>query len=171
MTLAAELSLPGRLQSAAAARRHTLAWLREHSCPVDRDAAEQLVDELVSNALQHAGGQAVGMSLVLQPGRLRVEVRDPSRALPCMMPLSPTAESGRGMYLVDQLSYRWGADVLPTGKYVWFELALRPARTPTRPPQRRQSRKTATPRSAVLGQLLLVPTQRRPCAERAPRPS
>ncbi|MGW4756228.1 ATP-binding protein [Streptomyces chartreusis] len=135
MTLTAELSLPGRLQSAAAARRQTLAWLREHGFPVAPDTAEQLVGELVANALQHAGGQVVGLRLALQPDRLRAEVRDPSRALPCVIPPSPTANSGRGIYLVDQLSCRWGADVLPKGKYVWFELAVEPDRTPTRPMQ------------------------------------
>ena len=30
-------------------------------------------------------------------------------------------EAGRGLFLVDQLAWRWGARRLGTGKVVWFE--------------------------------------------------
>jgi anti-sigma regulatory factor (Ser/Thr protein kinase) len=129
----AELPLPGGLRSAAAARRHTRAWLQTHNCPVDGDTAEQLVSELVANALLHTGGRVIGLRLTRHHDRIRAEVRDPSRALPCFLPPGPTTPSGRGMFLVDQMAHRWGVDLLPIGKYVWFELRLPPGRIPYQP--------------------------------------
>jgi hypothetical protein len=38
--------------------------------------------------------------------------------------LRPDAEGGRGMLLIQRLADRWGAEPLPTGKRVWFELSL-----------------------------------------------
>ncbi len=56
--------------------------------------------------------------------RIRVEVRDPSRGLPCLMPVRETDISGRGLFLVDKLSDRWGVDLLPRGKNTWFEMRV-----------------------------------------------
>ena len=55
---------------------------------------------------------------------LRIEVDDADdRSLPAVAPApGPAAESGRGLLLVDELATRWGADPIPGGKRVWFEV-------------------------------------------------
>ena len=90
------------------------------------DTAELLVTELVANAARHAGGE-VRVRAVLQSGLLLVEVLDSSEVLPIPGPeVDWDCESGRGIALVEALADRWGADPLPSGKRVWFELSLRP---------------------------------------------
>jgi hypothetical protein len=59
-----------------------------------------------------------------RPGWIRVEVRDPSRGLPCLIPVRETDISGRGLFLVAELSDRWGVDLLPRGKRTWFEMRV-----------------------------------------------
>ena len=53
-----------------------------------------------------------------------MEVRDPSRALPCLLPVSETDVNGRGLLLVSKLADRWGVDLLPRGKTTWFEMRV-----------------------------------------------
>ena len=84
-----------------------------------------LTDELVTNALRHASG-AVDVVVVDQPDLLRVEVHDGSVERPSVHEPDWSAESGRGLWLVDQLSLRWGVTTAPSqrdGKSVWFQLA------------------------------------------------
>lgn len=40
------------------------------------------------------------------------------------MPVQETDISGRGLFLVDKLSDRWGVDLLPRGKTTWFEMRV-----------------------------------------------
>ncbi|GAA2464489.1 ATP-binding protein [Streptomyces macrosporus] len=81
-----------------------------------------LVSELVGNAVRHTGAQTLGLRMNRRRGRIRVEVRDPSRGLPCLLPVHELDVSGRGLFLVDHLSDRWGVDLLPRGKTTWFEM-------------------------------------------------
>jgi len=124
-----EVRLLAVAASAPAARRITLDALdlwglaKSHG-----EAAEQLVGELVANAVRHTGGNSLGLTLIRRLGWLRVEVRDPSRALPCLIKADALDETGRGLQLVDELSDRWGADLLQHGKAVWFELRVRDSR-------------------------------------------
>ncbi len=121
-----EVVLPSRPQSASVARRLVLAVLQSWGLHQQLEAGELLTGELVANAVRHAAGRTVGLQLQRRPGWLRVEVRDSSRALPCRIVAEPgLAESGHGLLLVDDLSDRWGADLLPRGKGVWFELKVR----------------------------------------------
>jgi anti-sigma regulatory factor (Ser/Thr protein kinase) len=93
-----------------------------------RDDLLLLLSELVTNAVLHAGVGAEG-SLDTEirewPGRVRVEVTDPSTG-----PTSFGARSGRdgkggwGLFLVDQIADRWGVRRTPTGTCVWFELSV-----------------------------------------------
>jgi hypothetical protein len=56
---------------------------------------------------------------------LLVEVCDTSERMPSSLAApSPDAETGRGILLIRELADRWGAEPLPTGKRVWFELSL-----------------------------------------------
>ena len=81
----------------------------------------------MANAARHAQGQ-VQVRVGLRSGLLLVEVLDSSGDLPVSGPdVDWESESGRGIALVEALADRWGADPLPSGKRVWFELSLRPA--------------------------------------------
>jgi hypothetical protein len=111
----------------AHARRLTLSALESWGLGGHGEAAEQLVAELVANAVRHTGGRTFVLRLLRGSGRIRVELRDPSRALPCLIKGDPEDEAGRGLCLVDELADRWGVDVLSRGKSVWFELRVRPA--------------------------------------------
>ncbi|GJF33251.1 ATP-binding protein [Kitasatospora sp. NE20-6] len=122
-----EVRLPSRPDSARVARRLVSAVLRAWELPQQLEAGELLAGELVANAVRHAGGRTVGLKLTRRPGWVRIEVRDSSRALPCMIVTAErgVAENGHGLVLVDAVSDRWGADLMPRGKAVWCELRVR----------------------------------------------
>ncbi|MGC5344385.1 ATP-binding protein [Streptomyces sp. DT171] len=121
-----EIRLPSRPESAATARRLT-AGVVLHQWTLSAQTAEYavlLVSELVGNAVRHTGARVFGLRMVRRRGWIRVEVRDPSRGLPCLMPVQEMDVSGRGLFLVDKLSDRWGVDLLPRGKVTWFEMRI-----------------------------------------------
>jgi anti-sigma regulatory factor (Ser/Thr protein kinase) len=118
------LDVPALPQSAGPVRR-ALRDLIPSSAGQDlRDTAALLVTELVTNAARHVGG-VLRVRAAMRTDVLLVEVSDTSSLLPQLTGLpSLDSESGRGLVLVDALADRWGADLLPTGKRVWFELKL-----------------------------------------------
>ncbi|MBO2452676.1 SpoIIE family protein phosphatase [Actinomadura barringtoniae] len=89
------------------------------------DSAELLVSELVTNAIQHAGGR-VTLRLI-RDDHLVCEVFDGSDGRPRIRRaeggVDDFAEAGRGLHVVGRLSRRWGVRRTPTGKAVWCELA------------------------------------------------
>ncbi|WP_329169203.1 ATP-binding protein [Streptomyces sp. NBC_01267] len=121
-----EVRLPSRPESAATARRLTqCVVLRQWGLsPQTAEYAVLLVSELVGNAVRHTGARAFGLRMLRRRGWLRIEVRDPSRGLPCLMPVQAMDISGRGLFLVDKISDRWGVDLLPRGKTTWFEMRV-----------------------------------------------
>lgn len=121
-----EVALPSRPESAAAARRLTQVVVLSHwnLSPKLAEDAVLLVSELVGNAVRHTGARVFGLRMRRRRGWIRVEVRDPSRGLPCLMPVHELDVSGRGLFLVDKLSDRWGVDLLPRGKTTWFEMRV-----------------------------------------------
>ncbi|MEV0534951.1 ATP-binding protein [Kitasatospora sp. NPDC050463] len=125
-----EMRLPSRPESGPVARRLVLSVLESWELHQHLEVGELLTSELVANALRHAAGRTIGVQVSRKPGWLRIEVRDSSRALPCLIlsePL-PISEYGRGLKILDDLADRWGADLLPRGKGVWFELKVRERR-------------------------------------------
>ncbi|MFJ8545167.1 ATP-binding protein [Streptomyces sp. NPDC093586] len=121
-----EVRLPSLPESAATARRLAqMVALREwKTSPKVTEDTVLLVSELVGNAVRHTGARVFGLRMRCRPGWIRVEVRDPSRGLPCLLPVQETDISGRGLCLVDKLSDRWGVDLLPYGKTTWFEIRV-----------------------------------------------
>lgn len=122
----AEVRLPSLPESAASARRLAqVVILRQWGLsPKMTEDAVLLVSELVGNAVRHTGARVFGLRMHRRRGWIRVEVRDPSRGLPCLMPVQEMDISGRGLTLVDKLSDRWGVDLLPRGKTTWFEMRV-----------------------------------------------
>jgi anti-sigma regulatory factor (Ser/Thr protein kinase) len=121
-----EVRLPNRPESARCARQLARTVLESHwSLPGPvTDEAVLLVSELVGNAVRHTGALVFGLRMMRRRGWIRVEVRDPSRGLPCLLPVHGLDTSGRGLFLVDTLSDRWGVDLLPRGKTTWFEMRI-----------------------------------------------
>jgi anti-sigma regulatory factor (Ser/Thr protein kinase) len=128
----AEVRLPSRPESASAARRIThCVVLRQWSLsPQTAEYAVLLVSELVGNAVRHTGARVFGLRMLRRRGWIRIEVRDPSRGLPCLMPVRELDTSGRGIFLLDRLSDRWGVDLLPRGKTTWFEMRVADRQVP-----------------------------------------
>lgn len=98
--------------------------------PDVRDVAVLLTSELVANAVVHTTGP-VTLSVQDGIGQVRVEVVD-GDSRPLRQPGDPgseTAESGRGLQIVDALASAWGSDHRPdaAGKTTWFELPHPPA--------------------------------------------
>ncbi|MET9854540.1 SpoIIE family protein phosphatase [Streptomyces sp. NPDC006450] len=80
---------------------------------------ELVVSELVTNAIRYAGGP-VGLRLI-RDRVLVCEVSDPSSTQPRLRRARETDEGGRGLFLVAQLSDRWGCRFTSTGKTIWTE--------------------------------------------------
>lgn len=118
----AEVHLTSRPESASTARRLALTVVGRWGLGHHADTVELLVSELVGNAVRHTGARTFGLRMLRRRGWIRVEVRDPSRALPCLLPVRPLDVGGRGLFLVDTLADRWGVDLQARGKTTWFEL-------------------------------------------------
>lgn len=83
--------------------------------------ASVCLSELVTNAVQHAaGGGDLELTVEVDDERLRVEVADPGGGFE---PGPPTTgdERGWGLFIVEQLSDRWGV-VAGRHTVVWFEI-------------------------------------------------
>lgn len=117
-----EIDLPLDATAAGEAR----AFLRraacaEHQAEVIEDA-ELLVSELVSNGLRHAA-PPLRLRVRCDGGRrLVVSVSDGDHADLTPRAADDSAESGRGLTLVDYISEEWGVENTDEGKVVWFSL-------------------------------------------------
>ena len=87
-----------------------------------------VVTEVVTNSVTHAGltaAQPIDLNIQLSPGYLRIEVTDKGSArfdLVVTLP-NPGQNSGRGLWMVDQLTDRWGVDFTRSTR-VWCEFDL-----------------------------------------------
>ena len=117
----ASTDLPPEPASARRARRFVVAALDAFGSQAPVSTAELLVSELVTNAVVH-GRSNVRVTVETDDGTIRISVYDDSPEVPELSVPHPFDESGRGMYLVEHLSQRWGVDQAGTGKCVWVEL-------------------------------------------------
>ncbi|HEV2760572.1 MAG TPA: ATP-binding protein [Acidimicrobiales bacterium] len=111
------------LRSATEARRFVEDELRLAGAGEDTLChAQLLVTELVTNAARHARS-AVDLTISGEDGRVRIEARDDSSAMPTA-PQVETQTRHRGLQLIEDLSEGWGVEVRgDDGKTVWCELA------------------------------------------------
>jgi anti-sigma regulatory factor (Ser/Thr protein kinase) len=123
MSSEARTELDATPASAAAARTFVRDLLAAWDCDDEDEVAVLLTSELVSNAVRHAGTRlALEVHADPEVGMLRIAVRDQNRELPVRREASVEATRGRGIFLVDALAKRWGADIIEDGKVVWFEV-------------------------------------------------
>ncbi|MFE2537016.1 SpoIIE family protein phosphatase [Streptomyces sp. NPDC059371] len=80
---------------------------------------ELIVSELVTNAIRYAV-PPIRLRLLCDT-RLTCEVSDASSTAPRLRHARSTDEGGRGLFLVAQLSHRWGARYTAEGKIIWAE--------------------------------------------------
>lgn len=122
----AHVDLPPRADSPENARRITESVLRAWSVPVDRHTdIVLLVSEVVSNAVEHAGGaSSLQLTLSHSEETLRVALTDGSSIQPTIRALDHNSHRGRGMQLIEVLSDRWGVEDHHGGKTVWFTLTV-----------------------------------------------
>jgi PAS domain S-box-containing protein len=123
-----ERVLPGRRRFPALPSSVREARLMIRDCLVTAgredllDTAELLVSEIVTNALVHAG-TPVDVAFSFVDGGLRVEVTDGSPHLPSLRGYGPSAGTGRGLMLLEEMVDEWGVVPGDPGKTVWFQIA------------------------------------------------
>ncbi|MER5359555.1 SpoIIE family protein phosphatase [Streptomyces sp. NPDC002785] len=83
---------------------------------------ELVVSELVTNAIRY-GGAPVRLRLIRDRG-LICEVSDGGHTSPHLRWAAQEDEGGRGLFLVAQLTERWGTRYTPHGKTIWAEVPL-----------------------------------------------
>ncbi|HVV77718.1 MAG TPA: SpoIIE family protein phosphatase [Mycobacteriales bacterium] len=121
-----ELTLGGEPDAVPKARRFTAESLEAEPEHLVEDA-EQVVSELVTNAILH-GLEPVTLRILRGEHALRLEVEDRGRALPVLARPSMDAMTGRGLSLVAALASGWGVEESAAGKVVWAELAEQPGK-------------------------------------------
>ncbi|QMU76885.1 SpoIIE family protein phosphatase [Streptacidiphilus sp. PB12-B1b] len=107
-------------------------------------ATELVLSELVTNAIRH--GSAPVRVRLLRDRSLICEVSDGSTISPHLKYAATTDEGGRGLFMVSQLTRRWGTRYSPQGKIIWAEQPF-PASVQASAEQRRET-SAAVPRAS-----------------------
>ncbi|WP_435846520.1 ATP-binding protein [Streptomyces huasconensis] len=140
VSTAASCALPARYEAVREARQFTRGTLGQWDIGERFDDVCLVVSELVTNALRHglpantprtpAQDPPVRLHLMRWSERLVCAVRDPSHDSPVAGEAEDfSAESGRGLFLVDSFADSWGWHPLAgtlSGKVVWALFLLRP---------------------------------------------
>ncbi|MEU6086888.1 SpoIIE family protein phosphatase [Streptomyces sp. NPDC047085] len=118
----ASWQLPLEATAAARARELATAKLTEWGLEELAFTTELVASELVTNAYRYAQGP-VTLRLI-RTQCLICEVSDTSHTSPHLRRARSTDEGGRGLFLVAQLTERWGTRYTHAGKTVWTEQSL-----------------------------------------------
>ncbi|MDT0465154.1 SpoIIE family protein phosphatase [Streptomyces gibsoniae] len=100
------------------AARQLSEWGLEHLVPT----TELIISELVTNAIRHGAGP-IRLRLI-QHQVLTCEVFDSGQCYPRLRHARIVDENGRGLFLIAQLSNRWGFRSATGGKLVWVDQDL-----------------------------------------------
>ncbi|MEY9895536.1 PAS domain-containing protein/anti-sigma regulatory factor (Ser/Thr protein kinase) [Catenulispora sp. MAP5-51] len=136
-----ERDVPSDPAAVADIRAWCLAALDEWGLDELAFATELALSELVTNAIRY-GSEPVRVRL-LRDRSLILEVSDGSNTSPHLTYAASTDEGGRGLFMVAQLTQRWGTRYTPQGKIIWAEQAM-PAPIPTQTPAQVESPRALT---------------------------
>ena len=114
-------TLPSTPHSVQLARSYVRATLAHHELGGYAEDAEMVISELVTNAIEHAGGPTLGLEVirVADSAAVAVIVTDSSPNPPVRREVSADSEHGRGLRIVSALSARWGWRPESPGKAVY----------------------------------------------------
>jgi anti-sigma regulatory factor (Ser/Thr protein kinase) len=115
------VSLPAGGRAAGVARGVVRRQLESWGLDDLLDTAVLLTSEVVTNVIVHTAS-APALGLARDGAGVRVTVVDGSPVPPRRRWHSPTATTGRGMQLLQDLADEWGWDPVGDGKAVWFLL-------------------------------------------------
>ncbi|MFI8849157.1 SpoIIE family protein phosphatase [Streptomyces sp. 891-h] len=118
----ASWDLPNDPAIVSKARSMAARQLREWGLEELLLTTELMVSELVTNAIRHGAGP-IRLCLIRHTV-LSCEVTDGSSTSPRLRHPRTTDEGGRGLFLVAQLSRRWGTRYTEAGKIIWAEQDL-----------------------------------------------
>ncbi|MEU6289366.1 SpoIIE family protein phosphatase [Streptomyces sp. NPDC046988] len=113
---------PADPSAVAAARQAAAGQLAAWGLDEVSFTTELVVSELVTNAVRYAGGP-IGLRLIRE-NVLVCEVNDPSNTQPRLRRARWSDEGGRGLFLIAQLTTRWGSRYARSGKTIWTEQPL-----------------------------------------------
>ena len=118
-TLIGERDFTPDAASVSSARRFVVSLLDAEADLLD--SVQLAVSELATNAVLHARSPFT-VRVSREGARLRVAVHDSSPAAAAKKDYGPTAVTGRGLTIVEQLTDEWGVTADGVGKWVWFEV-------------------------------------------------
>ncbi|MFJ3812543.1 SpoIIE family protein phosphatase [Streptomyces sp. NPDC090073] len=104
----------------AQARKWVSSTLTEWGLPDLEYIAELIVSELVTNAIRY--GRPPIVLRLIRESELICEVSDASSAAPHLRRARTFDEGGRGLFIVAQLTQRWGSRQTDAGKTIWAEI-------------------------------------------------
>lgn len=119
--------LPAEPTAAAEARKLAAAQLHDWGLDEMALTTELIVSELITNAYRYSSGPAT--LRLIRNHHLICEVSDTSSTSPHLRHAATTDEGGRGLFLIAQLTARWGTRYVRNGKTIWAEQPLEPAST------------------------------------------
>ncbi|GEC07980.1 histidine kinase [Streptomyces spinoverrucosus] len=133
----AEWPVPRDPAAVAATRTACARRLAEWGLEQIAFTAELVLSELITNAIRY-GTEPIAVRLLrtepisgFTAGTLIFEVSDGSSTAPRLRRANVTDEGGRGLFLVAQLTERWGTRYTPRGKVIWAERSLQDGVPPT----------------------------------------
>jgi anti-sigma regulatory factor (Ser/Thr protein kinase) len=130
-TQVASWTLPCDETAVRSARNMAAGQLAAWGLDSLEESTKLIVSELVTNAVRHSTGP-IGLRLI-QHQVLTCEVFDNSGSTPRLRRAQTTDENGRGLFLVAQLSRRWGCRPVSDGKVVWSDQDLAPSPNDRKP--------------------------------------
>jgi anti-sigma regulatory factor (Ser/Thr protein kinase) len=118
------LSLPAEPHAVGEARRWVVGVAEGLLAPQAVSDLRLVISELVTNSLRHgADGETIDLAVTPKDAFLCVQVTDDGPG-PASTPraMVPDEHGGFGLFLVEQLTRRWGITRENSRTRVWFEL-------------------------------------------------